>query len=353
MWHHRQVVSRTSSGRGATIPVIALTGHLGAGKTTLLNHVLRTPQARIGVVINDFGEINVDAGLISGQIDEPASIAGGCICCLADDGQLDIALARLADPRLRLDAIIVEASGLADPAALARIIGFSKIGGVRDGGVVDVVDAVRHFDTVDLGGVAPARYGAATLVVVNKLDKIADADRDGTLRRVEARVRERNSRAHVIGATSGRIDPTLLYDVAAATDETGQLSFREAFFGEPAGAHDHVHADSVTVTAEGAADPERLIELLESPPAGVYRMKGLVAVRHRSTARGYVVNVVGPAVHIARGATSPGTGSHLVAIGTQFDTATVRTRMADALRPAEGPTSATSQRRWQRYLAQG
>ncbi|BBY62867.1 CobW family GTP-binding protein [Mycolicibacterium helvum] len=345
------MVSRTSD-RGTTIPVIALTGYLGAGKTTLLNHVLRTPQARIGVVINDFGEINVDAGLISGQIDEPASIAGGCICCLPDDGQLDSALARLADPRLRLDAIIVEASGLADPAALARIIGFSEIAGVRDGGVVDVVDAVRHFDTVDSGGgVAPARYGAATLVVVNKLDQIPDAHRDATLRRIEARVRERNSRAHVIGATNGQIDPNLLYDVAAANDATGQLSFRDALFDEPVSAHDHVHADSVTVTAEGAVDPEQLMELLEFPPAGVYRMKGVVAVRHRTGVRGYLVNVVGPAVHIARGAASSGAESHLVAIGTHFDTELTRSRMAEALRMADGPISATAQRRWQRYLA--
>lgn len=345
------MVSRTAGGRGATIPVIALTGYLGAGKTTLLNHVLRTPQARIGVVINDFGEINVDASLISGQIDEPASIAGGCICCLPDDGQLDTALARLADPKLRLDAIIVEASGLADPAALARIIGFSEIDGVRDGGVVDVVDAVRHFDTVDCGGMAPARYGAATLVVVNKLDQIPESDREAALRRVEARVRERNSRAHVIGAAGGRIDPALLYDVAAATDEAGQLSFRDAFFDEPTDAHDHVHAESVTVTADGSVDPERLLELLESPPAGVYRMKGIVAVRHRSAARRYVVNVVGPAVHIARAATSSRDPSHLVAIGTHFDTATVRALMADALRPADGPPSSVTQRRWQRYLA--
>ena len=64
------------------VPVIGLTGYLGAGKTTVLNHVLRTPGARIGVVINDFGELNVDAGLVTGQVDEPASIAGGCICCL-------------------------------------------------------------------------------------------------------------------------------------------------------------------------------------------------------------------------------------------------------------------------------
>lgn len=104
------------------VPVIALTGFLGAGKTTLLNHVLRTPGARIGVVINDFGDLNVDAALVTGQVDEPASIAGGCLCCLAEDDTLDEALTRLADPRLDLDAIIVEASGLADPVAISRII---------------------------------------------------------------------------------------------------------------------------------------------------------------------------------------------------------------------------------------
>lgn len=144
------------------IPVIALTGYLGAGKTTLLNHVLRSPDARIGVVINDFGELNVDAGLVTGQVDEPASIAGGCICCLPDDGGLDVALARLADPKLRLDAIIVEASGLADPLAIARMLRFSGVDGVRPGGVVDVLDAVTHFQTVDRDPTPPARYAAAT-----------------------------------------------------------------------------------------------------------------------------------------------------------------------------------------------
>ena len=61
------------------LPVIVLTGYLGAGKTTLLNHLLGTPGTRIGVVINDFGTISVDAALVSGQVDEPASIAGGCL----------------------------------------------------------------------------------------------------------------------------------------------------------------------------------------------------------------------------------------------------------------------------------
>ena len=335
------------------IPVIAVTGYLGAGKTSLLNHVLRTPHARIGVVINDFGDINVDAGLVSGQIDEPASIAGGCICCVADDGELDIALTKLADPRLRLDAIIIEASGLADPVTLARMVGFSEVDGVRDGGVVDVVDATAHFDTVDHGGVTPARYGAATLVVVNKLDQLPEADRLTVVQQVEVRVRQRNPRAHVVGAIGGRIDPALLYDVAAAQDESGQLSFRDALFDSPAtvgqDVHDHVHADSVTVTGEDAVDPDALLDLLENPPAGVYRLKGTVAVRHRSVARSYVVNLVGPSVHITR-RSSRGSAHCLVAIGMHLDTDEVRRRLGAALHPLAGPPQAAALRRLQRYV---
>ncbi|MFT3887160.1 MAG: GTP-binding protein [Arachnia sp.] len=61
------------------VPVIVVTGHLGAGKTSLVNHLLRAPGARLGVVVNDFGEINVDAALVAGQVDEAAAISGGCL----------------------------------------------------------------------------------------------------------------------------------------------------------------------------------------------------------------------------------------------------------------------------------
>lgn len=340
------------SSRREPIPVIAVTGYLGAGKTSLLNHVLRTPHARIGVIVNDFGDINVDAGLVSGQVDEPASIAGGCICCLSDDTELDAALTRLADPRLRLDAIIIEASGLADPVSLARMVGFSEVAGVRDGGVVDVIDAATHFDMVDDGGVPPARYGAATLVVVNKLDRIPESDREGFLSRVEGRVRQRNPRAQIVGAIDGRIDSALLYDIASAQDEFGQLSFRDALFEtgtETDTEHHHVHADAVTVAGEGAVDPLALVELLEDPPAGVYRLKGTVAIRQRSSTRAFVVNVVGSAVHVAR-APARTVPHGLVAIGMHLDTDDVRVRLSKALRPTTAPPSAAAARRLQRYL---
>ena len=335
------------------VPVIALTGYLGAGKTTLLNHVLRSPGARIGVVVNDFGELNIDAALVTGQVDEPASIAGGCICCLPDDGGLDIALARLADPKLRLDAIIVEASGLADPIAIARLIRFSGVDGVRPGGVVDVLDGATHFDVLDRDPTPPARYGAATLVVVNKLDQVMEGQRTATVQRIESRVRERNPHAHIVGATAGRIDPDLLYDASGGGEESGQLTFRELFFDAEPGVphaheHDHVHADSVTVVAEGCVDPGAVIDLLEQPPAGVYRMKGTVAVRYRTTTRLYVVNVVGRSVHIAL-APAHVSATCLVAIGMGLDTDAVAERLRSALAPLPGTAPAQGVRRLQRY----
>ncbi|MGD9619231.1 MAG: GTP-binding protein [Mycolicibacterium sp.] len=336
------------------IPVIALTGYLGAGKTTLLNHVLRSPGARIGVVVNDFGELNVDAGLVTGQVDEPASIAGGCICCLPDEGGLDLALARLADPDLRLDAIIVEASGLADPVAISRIIRFSGVDGVRPGGVVDVLDAAAHFDTVDRDATPPARYGAATLVVVNKLDQIADHERSETFRRIESRIRARNPHAQVIGTTAGRLDPALLYDVGTH-EQAGQLTFRELFLDTDAdnptdhgSRHGHEHADSVTVIADGWADPGAVLDLLEEPPAGVYRMKGAVAVRNRSSTRTYVVNVVGRSIHVSV-APSRLSARCLVAIGMGLDVEAVRARLKSALTPLPGPAPAQGLRRLHRY----
>ncbi|BBX67635.1 CobW family GTP-binding protein [Mycolicibacterium psychrotolerans] len=335
------------------IPVIALTGYLGAGKTTLLNHVLRTPDARIGVVINDFGELNVDAGLVTGQVDEPASIAGGCICCLPDDGGLDVALARLADPKLRLDAIIVEASGLADPVAISRIIRFSGVDGIRPGGVVDVLDAARHFDTVDRDASPPARYGAATLVVVNKLDQVRRDAQEATLRRVTERVRERNPHAQVCGATAGRIDPALLYDVAADDEQVGQLTFRELLnAAEDDEEHHHVHADAVTVLSEGCVDPGKLVDLLEEPPPGVYRMKGTVAVRYRGSVRRYVVNVVGASVHVAAAPAGAGVNpmaNSLVAIGMHLDVDAVRDALRTALGPIADAAAAQGIRRLQRY----
>lgn len=321
-----------------TVPVIALTGHLGAGKTTLLNHLLRQPGARIGVVINDFGEMNVDAGLVTGQIDDPASIAGGCLCCIEDASGLDEALAKLTHPRLALDAVIVEASGIAEPGALAKMIRYSEVERVRSGGVIDVVDALHYFETIDDGGVAPARFEVASLVVLNRCDQLSPDTREETLARIEARVRERNPRAAVVATSHGRVDPALVYDVASHEDPEDELPIAR-LLREAAPPPDHQHATAVTVHADGAVSPDRIAALLEAPPPGAFRIKGVVNVATERGAKPYVVHVVGRSTHVAphRVGASESSGSELVAIGLGLDTEGVRRRLTEALRQTDGP----------------
>jgi G3E family GTPase len=325
------------------VPVIALTGHLGAGKTTVLNRLLRAPGARLGVVINDFGTLDIDAGLAVGQIDEAAAISGGCVCCLPDAGGLDDALARLTQPRLRLDAVIVEASGVADPSALAQLIRYSGVDRVRPGGVVDVIDAVEHFDTIDLGRLAPARYSTASLIVINKIDRLPPAERDAVVARISGRIRERNPEARIIETSRGRIDPELVFDAAEDPGPDDELSF--AGLIEPdADQHAHAHADAITVPTGDPVDPGRLVDLLENPPDGVYRLKGSVTVGPAGRERRYAVNVVGRHVHIAAHPVRAGSDG-LVAIGMHLDTAAVRTRLEEAARPASGSSSGDGLRR--------
>lgn len=325
------------------IPVIALTGHLGAGKTTLLNRLLRAPGARVGVVVNDFGETNVDAGLTFGQIDEVAAISGGCVCCQPDAGGLDAALDRLTSPRLRLDAVIVEASGVAEPSELARLIRYSGVANVRPGGLIDVLDAVEHFDTVDTGGLAPARYSAASLIVINKIDRLPAAQRSATLARIDQRIRERNPLARVLSTTRGHIDPALVFDAALEPAPDGELSFAD-LADRGLDRDRHVHADAVTVLAPGPVDAGRLVDLLEEPPAGVYRLKGAVTIGSGANLRRYAVNVVGRHIHLARHPAEAGPDA-LVAIGPHLNMATVREHLERAAAAAPSGSAGDGLRR--------
>jgi len=350
----------TRATRRPAIPVIALTGHLGAGKTTVLNRLLSRPGGRVGVVVNDFGAVNVDAGLVVGQIDEAASIAGGCICCLPDSGGLDEALARLADPRLRLDAIVVEASGAADPIALARLIRTSCPPAARPGGVIDVVDAVEHRRTVDTGRFAPARFAAASLVVVNKVDLLEPARREETIADIAERARERHPGVPVVAVSLGRVDPALVFDVASEEDAPDELPIAallraeeaESESGDGEHGHAHRHARAVTVEAPEPVDAGTLADLLEDPPPGAYRLKGFARVRAPRGERRYVVNVVGRQVHVAMApASASGRPDALVAIGMDLDEAATERRIGVALAPASDADPASGSSRESRPAA--
>lgn len=277
--------------------MIVLAGFLGSGKTTVLNHLLaHRAGTRIGVVVNDFGSIEIDAMSVAGQVgDSMVSLGGGCLCCAVDGSELDAYLEKLAAPVHRIDVIVIEASGLAEPQEMIRMLMASEVPGIRYGGTVEVVDAAE-FDATRLRHPETDRHLAvADLVVLNKTDRVDDAERariEGLLATLCA------PGTPVVGAEHGRIDPELLFDRRPWTETRGQLSFEDLVAEAQDHDHEqcsHAHAvyESTEFVSEQALSPRRFIDFLDGRPAGLYRIKGFVYFGVPGHEEKYEVHAVG------------------------------------------------------------
>lgn len=323
------------------IPVIVLAGFLGSGKTTLLNHLLRAGRGtRIGAVVNDFGSIEIDAMTVAGQLgDSTVSLGNGCLCCAVDASELDLYLDKLTRPSARLDVIVIEASGLAEPQELVRMLLASENERIVYGGLVEVIDAAEYDTTREKHPEIDRHLTVADLVVLNKTDRVSATDL--------ARIRQSlGTAAAVTEAAYGRIDPDLLFERRPLTERVGQLSFEDLCADEDDHQHaEHLHAayESVDFTARAPMDPRRLMDFLDSRPEGLYRIKGFVDFGAADPRNRYAVHAVGrflrfypePWPHGAERLTQ------LVLIGSGVDADKLRTEL-DECRTA-GPQDAPAE----------
>ncbi|MFD5327556.1 CobW family GTP-binding protein [Streptomyces sp. NPDC127092] len=318
------------------IPVVVLAGFLGAGKTTLLNHLLRSARGtRIGVMVNDFGDIGIDAMTVAGQVGSTVSLGNGCLCCAVDASELDEYLEVLTRPELRLDVIVIEASGLAEPQELVRMVLASDNERIVYGGLVEVVDAAEFAATRARHPETDRHLAAADLVVVNKADRVP-ADRFAAVRE---EVSALAPRAAVVASAHGRIDPELLFDRVVPEGEIeGQMSIEDILYGEEgedvdgAGGHAHPHAayESVSLTASTPLHPRRLMAFLDSRPEGLYRIKGFVDFGAADPANRYTVHAVGRFLRFYPEPWPAGEErlTQLVLIGSGVDAAALRKELA-------------------------
>ncbi|MER7575691.1 GTP-binding protein [Streptomyces sp. NPDC126514] len=299
------------------IPVVVLAGFLGSGKTTLLNHLLhRSRGSRIGALVNDFGAIEIDAMAVAGALgDSTVSLRNGCLCCAVDASELDQYLERLAAPAAGLDVIVIEASGLAEPQELVRMVLASELPGIVYGGLVEVVDAAEFDATRARHPEIDRHLALADLVVVNKLDRVAEPDR------LVPRVRELARRAAVVPAVHGRIDPEFLFDCRPGEERVGQLSFDDLHEHDDHAGHLHTGYDSVSFVSGQPLDPRALMRFLDSRPEGLYRIKGYVDFGPHDTLNRYAVHAVGSFLRFYPEPWAPGEErlTQLVLIGSGID----------------------------------
>jgi G3E family GTPase len=293
------------------IPAVIIAGFLGAGKTTLLNHLLGNSRGmRIGVLVNDFGSINVDALSVAGRVDSMMSFENGCLCCAVDPGQFDGMLERLTRPSARLDMIVIEASGLAEPRGLVRMLLASENPHLEYGGLVEVVDGAEFAETRVRHPELDEHLGLADLVVLNKIDRAAPG--------VPELARELAGATPVLPVRHGRIDPELLFDPTRRAEPVArQLSFDDLREAENHEHHAHAAYDSVTFTSDHPVHPRRFARFLAGRPAGLYRMKGFVRFPVEGYRQEFALHTVGGYVRLTgrRRARRGTAGTNLVLIG--------------------------------------
>ncbi|MFD3848929.1 CobW family GTP-binding protein [Streptomyces microflavus] len=332
--------------RTQQIPVVVLAGFLGSGKTTLLNHLLRNRAGtRIGVIVNDFGSIEIDAMTVAGQVGSTVSLGNGCLCCAVDASELDTFLETLTRPSARLDVIVIEASGLAEPQELVRMLLASENPHILYGGLVEVVDAAEFDATRERHPEIDRHLAVADLVVLNKTDRVGEAEQD----RLRERVVELSGPAAVIPAVHGRIDPELLFDPALRPDgeeKVRQLTFEDLLREEAGHAHEeHLHAayESVDFTSNTPMDPRRFMAFLDSRPEGLYRIKGFADFGAGDRDNKYALHAVGRFLRFVPQPWARGEQrlTQLVMIGAGIDAGALRDGLtACRAEPLENPDAA-------------
>jgi G3E family GTPase len=247
-----------------SLPLTIIGGFLGAGKTTVLNQLLVKPHGRrLVVLVNDFGSINIDAALVSSRTEDVIGLTNGCACCNVS-GDLTRALIDIAQQEEAPDAIVLEASGLAEPGGIAQIALMNPA--IRVDGMVSLVDAVTLKERAtdpQTRALFRNQLAAADLLVLSKIDLLDETEKKQARDWLAAEFPDKP----VIGAVNGDVPEQAVLGIASTRD----------LRAESQASYDHEHQfDSLSFTVDEALDRERLHELFESLPKSLLRAKGVL-----------------------------------------------------------------------------
>jgi G3E family GTPase len=299
------------------VPLVVVTGFLGAGKTTLINRLLGRRQ-KLGVIVNELGEIGIDGSLLAVDASRQIELPGGCVCCVLGD-DLDKTLIELVDKNPELTAIVLETTGVAEPLPIAWAVARDPVAQrVRLAAVVTLLDAANFRSSRTVSAAVDAQVAYADVLLVTKAELAGPAETAAAVEAAQAIapravVRVGTGDEHAAWLESVLADPDIEHEPREHEHE-----------------HDHSHAidvDSIGIDVADEVDLEELEDQLADLPASYIRIKGIV----RAADGWHAVHRVGLRVS-SEPLPADGERGRLVALGSALSREALRACVAAAVR---------------------